>query len=192
MSLLKQKTSLLKEAFFYKFFSKYNASFSYEKLPSSFLSFLCYNKDQEIEGLEVLLKELMAAMLRMAEDIERVSEMRLSSTISEDESILREEEIFSLRAVIRDLEESKNTEIEKLSGENKWLRDRLEEKLRLSQYRGEVIDDLKREIAKLANEAEIGESRRLCYEYRIKVLEDRLEQNPLEESIASNSSREES
>ncbi|WP_213318737.1 hypothetical protein [Chlamydiifrater volucris] len=144
-----------------------------------------------MESLEDILKEFLSAMLKMTEDIQHFSEEHLSSTISEDESILHRQEIFSLRAEMRDLEDNKNAEIEKLAGENSWLRDRLEEKLRLSQYRGEVIDGLKREIAKLANEAEIGESRRLCYEYRIKVLEDRLEKVPMQECNSLSSIEEE-
>ncbi|MEF9496691.1 hypothetical protein [Chlamydia sp. 04-14] len=72
-------------------------------------------------------------------------------------------------------DEVRNTEIEKLKNENGWLQHRLSEKLQQTRHQNDIIDELKRDLIESVQQTEISEGRRLCYEHKIKILEEQLD-----------------
>ncbi|WP_375793976.1 hypothetical protein O1W69_00910 [Chlamydia sp. 12-01] len=72
-------------------------------------------------------------------------------------------------------DEIRNSEIEKLKNENSWLQHRLSEKLQQTRHQNDVIDELKRDLIESVQQTEISEGRRLCYEHKIKILEEQLD-----------------
>ncbi|QVE49604.1 hypothetical protein SBV42_02645 [Chlamydia crocodili] len=72
-------------------------------------------------------------------------------------------------------DEVRNTEIEKLRSENGWLQHRLSEKLQQTRHQNDIIDELKRDLIESVQQTEISEGRRLCYEHKIKILEEQLD-----------------
>lgn len=76
---------------------------------------------------------------------------------------------------LQTLEQSKNEEIDKLQTEINWLQHRLAEKLQQTRRQNDIIDELKRDLVESIQQAKISEGRRLCYEHKIKNLEEQLE-----------------
>ncbi len=72
-------------------------------------------------------------------------------------------------------DEMRNSEIEKLKNENNWLQHRLAEKLQQVRHQNDIIDELKCDLVESVRQTEISEGRRLCYEHKIKILEEQLD-----------------
>lgn len=108
---------------------------------------------------------------------------RTSGLLETDSSVSQEEKKMSewqqkclvLEQDFLSKEETRILEIEKLKSENIWLQNRLAEKLQQTRHQNDVIEELKRDLIESVQQTEISEGRRLCYEHKIKMLEEQID-----------------
>ncbi|SPN73742.1 hypothetical protein C10C_0585 [Chlamydia serpentis] len=143
------------------------------------LRLLCRWKDADILEWQHVCSILSAVCSRMSGKL--VSLQKETQNFCPQEAQLIDlqcqEQLSALEKEYVHQEEIKNQEIQKLQEENNWLQHRLAEKLQQIRHQNDIIDEIKKELFQSVQQAEISEGRRLCYEHKIKQLEEQLQRN---------------
>ncbi len=143
------------------------------------LRLLCRWKDSDIMEWEQVCSILSGVCSRMSGKLASLQKETQDSCDQENERInfQYKEQLSALEEEYIRRQEAKDQEIEKLQGENHWLQNRLAEKLQQIRHQNDVIDEIKKELLQSVQQTEISEGRRLCYEHKIKQLEEQLQRH---------------
>lgn len=141
------------------------------------LLLLCRWKDADIMEWQYACNALVDVCSKMSEHlVSNQSEIvKVDLPHDQDDHSEWKHRCVALEKELASRDELKNSEIEKLKSENSWLQHRLSEKLQQSRHQNDVIDELKRDLIESVQQTEISEGRRLCYEHKIKILEEQLD-----------------
>ncbi|KPZ36524.1 hypothetical protein GWE_04415 [Chlamydia psittaci NJ1] len=154
-----------------------SSSNHYDIYSRSMLLLLCRWKDADIMEWEY-------ACTALADICSKMSEQLLSNKSEVEQAVLPNEQdmhsewkyrFSALEKEFASRDEMRSSEIEKLKNENNWLQHRLSEKLQQVRHQNDIIDELKRDLVESVQQTEISEGRRLCYEHKIKILEEQLD-----------------
>lgn len=171
-----------------------SSSYHYNMCSRSVLLLLCRLKDADIREWKRVSQLLVEVCGKMSDQITALSESS-PTPVSDHSSVEWQQRISLIEQDFARRDELKDMEVEKLKNENVWLQNRLSEKLQQTRHQNDVIDSLKRELIESVQQTEISEGRRLCYEHKIKVLEEQLEKlmaSACEKHATSGSDMEES
>lgn len=150
---------------------------SYHSYSRSMLLLLCYWKDSDILEWKYACNTLLNVCYAMQE--RHQFDYRLKNDNVQTESLVNHDVVDLERTMwqtkMQSLEQLKNQEIDKLQTEINWLQHRLAEKLQQTRRQNDIIDELKRDLVESIQQAKISEGRCLCYEHKIKNLEEQLE-----------------
>ncbi|AAD18761.1 hypothetical protein CpB0648 [Chlamydia pneumoniae TW-183] len=149
----------------------------YHSCSRSMLHLLCRWKDADIMEWQQICNILSGVCSRMSGKLVSLQKETQDSCHQEHERIHLQyrEQLSALEEEYRRREEAKNQDLEKLQQENTWLQNRLAEKLQQIRHQSDIIDEIKKELLQSVQRTEISEGRRLCYEHKIKQLEEQLQ-----------------
>nr|WP_238374152.1 hypothetical protein [Chlamydia caviae] len=141
------------------------------------LLLLCRWKDADIMEWQYTCNALADVCSKMSGQLVCSKSEVLQVDLSHEQDIHLEwkHRLLALEKEFSSRDEVKNSEIEKLKNENSWLQHRLSEKLQQTRHQNDIIEELKRDLIESVQQTEISEGRRLCYEHKIKVLEEQLD-----------------
>lgn len=144
----------------------------------SMLLLLCYWKDSDIEEWKYACNTLLKVCYAMQEQYQNVhlkEEGRGADSSNQNNQDALTLERSEWQTKLSTLKQAKDQEIDKLQTEINWLQHRLAEKLQQTRRQNDIIDELKRDLVESIQQVKISEGRRLCYEHKIKNLEEQLE-----------------
>ncbi|EPP34548.1 hypothetical protein CP10139811_0877 [Chlamydia ibidis] len=145
---------------------------SYDNYSRSMLLLLCRLKDADLVEWQYACNTLSEVCSRMSNTILLD---KPSASSSKDALTDWENKYLELKKDYLFRDEQRQQQIEKLQNENSWLQNRLAEKLQQARHQNDIIDELKRDLVESIQQTEISEGRRLCYEHKIKVLEEQID-----------------
>lgn len=148
----------------------------YEEYSRSMLQLFCLWKDSDIVEWENTCQMLFGVCSKMSEDLLRNKKQMQIQSASKEQSLAEwEQQVCELKSQLASQENANQQEISKLQAENHWLQNRLAEKLQQARHQNDVIDELKRDLVESVQQMEVSEGRRLCYEHKIRVLEEQID-----------------
>ncbi|AHK63767.1 hypothetical protein [Chlamydia avium] len=142
------------------------------------LLLLCRWKDADIKEWQSACNLLLEVCNKMGTELSsRTSKLLDAGPVLGEEQKIAEwkQKCLVLEQDFLSREETQTLEIEKLKSENIWLQNRLAEKLQQTRHQNDVIEGLKRDLIESVQQTEISEGRRLCYEHKIKMLEEQID-----------------
>ena len=120
----------------------------------------------------------------MSEDLLRNEQQQQIQSADKEQALAEwEKRVCELQSRLASQEDESRQEISKLQAENHWLQNRLAEKLQQSRHQNDVIDELKRDLVESVQQMEVSEGRRLCYEHKIRVLEEQIDRFLAQEEV---------
>lgn len=156
----------------------------YEEYSRSMLQLFCLRKDSDIMEWENTCQILFGVCIKMSEDLLRSERQMQIQSASKEQSLAEWEKLVSeLKFQLASQEDESRQEISKLQAENNWLQNRLAEKLQQARHQNDVIDELKRDLVESVQQMEVSEGRRLCYEHKIKMLEEQIDRFLVKEEV---------
>lgn len=156
----------------------------YNICPRFTLLLLCRWKDADIKEWQSTCNLLLEVCTKMGADLSsRAKLIEVESMPQEEQKISEwQQKCLVLEQDFLSREETRILEIEKLQSENIWLQQRLAEKLQQMRHQNDVIEELKRDLIESVQQTEISEGRRLCYEHKIKMLEEQIDKLMMSQS----------
>ena len=156
----------------------------YEEYSRSMLQLFCLWKDADIMEWENTCQILFGVCTKMSEDLLRnQKQIQIQSANREQSQAEWEKTVCELKSQLASQEDESRQEISKLQAENSWLQNRLAEKLQQARHQNDVIDELKRDLVESVQQMEVSEGRRLCYEHKIKILEEQIDRFIAKEEV---------
>lgn len=156
----------------------------YEEYSRSMLQLFCLWKDSDIMEWENTCQLLFGVCTKMSEDLLRNEQQQQIQSADKEQALAEwEKRVCELQSRLASQEDESRQEISKLQAENHWLQNRLAEKLQQSRHQKDVIDELKRDLVESVQQMEVSEGRRLCYEHKIRVLEEQIDRFLAKEEV---------
>ncbi|ANH78422.1 hypothetical protein Cs308_0251 [Candidatus Chlamydia sanziniae] len=163
----------------------------YDTCSHAMLRLLCRWKDTDTIEWQYICDILVNVCSKMSEQLLVLQQGTTETHFDNYDQIDAEYEgkVLALEEKLSSCEAIKNHEIEKLQAENTWLQSRLVQKLHQFRYQNDIIDQLKKDLINNVQKTQLSEGRRLCYEHRIRQLEEQLEHNFPQEHKSEPSAR---